>query len=804
MGKFVEGKYLHYTTRQKTQMCFCENAKSHERWYPVVDESPELERAVLSWMKINGVDTCSKDDWLLSGEVGGPNWTGEPSKHAQGRGKTGEKREKKTKEGGGSHMTFKQWMVDSVDGGQARGASERRRKDKRGEEGEKPHVGERSDRRDRSEKGEKPEKGISFKQWMVDSVDGGQARREHERRNKNGRGERKEGIAIRDKVENKVEHRKSDKGLGSKKLTVGSMDGNQTKHESQKREKGKDINKEILCKRDEWRAALASIKGEKKAETGAKKHQTPVEAEGEAEYAHRGLCSKDDRKTRRYSFEYGETNPGSRSPYPLYARDTPNSRPSSLKGSAISHHEENGENDERQGSKVTAHHEHESKAANRKKTSPARSGKNLHSITEQIDDLEQTIGAPSFNPWQPSQTPPSEFSHDTQSPSHFPRSYSPTSPPSQRIFLVSGLTYPKRSEKPSPKKSCPGCHPSCAVQQKGHSIIQLKVCGHYVHQECVIDHFRSRDTDTGTCPECGVVLCKRSLSEKLDMDREAIFGVGGFTDMKRVLEVTVPMDDIDDKEETVLCASEEEVTVCLLRVLKAQVSQFLKLELETCIRSDKVGEVNWAGVVASTVNSFREKGFPLEKCRFILPDEAFFSFFVLAELVRKVNSSRMRGRRDGGLMSELIETIDRQDVDYLRESFRLAKTRLDGDMVAWKEQGKEEVECNICREMNRLDIFSTVDNTGNSYSLFLMPNILVTYKLLEDLAGRNATPLPPPTVDILSISHILSETSFLKNMIPLLNDTIRTFDITIASGKTIATSDADSSYEDAEQLVEKK
>ncbi|CAI6336158.1 unnamed protein product [Periconia digitata] len=253
--------------------------------------------------------------------------------------------------------------------------------------------------------------------------------------------------------------------------------------------------------------------------------------------------------------------------------------------------------------------------------------------------------------------------------------------PTQKIFLKSYLTHPLATKTPPSTLACPFCRAPFYLRNKTNQAVQIQRCSHYVHYECLIDHFRSRDSSVGLCPQCGDVVCTRSLAERLDTDREAIFGVGGFKSLDGVVEVFIPHTAQNGGVEigdTILCASEEEVGTVLMRVLKFDVSQSLAGELQRW-RSEG-GEVSWGNITTSASRRFRSRGFPLLELRFVVDDDIFFNFLVFSEILRALYSERAEAGAD-------VEwELAKRDLERLRSRLRLAKEVFDRQIWVWGEQ----------------------------------------------------------------------------------------------------------------------
>ncbi|KAJ8110472.1 hypothetical protein OPT61_g6694 [Boeremia exigua] len=220
--------------------------------------------------------------------------------------------------------------------------------------------------------------------------------------------------------------------------------------------------------------------------------------------------------------------------------------------------------------------------------------------------------------------------------------------PCQEDFLLQQVEICSRAH-PAPIGDCSLCSNSLRAPNKRSLRI---TCGHYVHLECLISSFRISDHEFGNCPVCGMALCERTLHDRIDTDREAIFG-NLFTNLKTEERIGFPQ-----RSESVVCWSEEEVAAARLRLLKDYVDshadEVYRQWRQTGLQPD------WHNaVVIPVVQLFKGWSGPTQKCRYFVDRDAFYKLIVWAELVRVMNTTRDGERRIHGssapfpLLSEL-------------------------------------------------------------------------------------------------------------------------------------------------------
>ncbi|KAH6620550.1 hypothetical protein C7974DRAFT_315826 [Boeremia exigua] len=248
--------------------------------------------------------------------------------------------------------------------------------------------------------------------------------------------------------------------------------------------------------------------------------------------------------------------------------------------------------------------------------------------------------------------------------------------PCQEDFFLKRVEFCSRN-RPAPLGNCSLCHNSLDVANK-HTI--RLPCAHYVHQECLVSEFRVSDLEFGNCPSCGMALCERTLHDRIDTDREAIFGQS-FTNLRAEERI-----DLAQRGETVVCWSEEEVAATQLRLLKDYVDshadELHRQWLETGVEPD------WHGaVVIPVVQLFKGWNVPARKCRYFADRDAFYKLVVWAELVRLMNTIRDRAKRLQG------EVVAFPQLNELHRKFMLAKDRYETEKKTWQTNRSGVLEC---------------------------------------------------------------------------------------------------------------
>jgi hypothetical protein len=220
--------------------------------------------------------------------------------------------------------------------------------------------------------------------------------------------------------------------------------------------------------------------------------------------------------------------------------------------------------------------------------------------------------------------------------------------PSQREY-VSRHVLTCSDTNPPPIGDCSLCTEPYRSQSK--SKILLPSCGHFLHKRCLIADFRIRDETIGQCPMCGIALCQRTLIDRIQTDREAIFHTQ-FTKLANEVRIEFP-----HRGETALLESEEELAAAQLRLLKDYVDAHTQ---DTWVHGDSVrAESNWyAAVIEPATKLFKGWNKSSQQSKYFTDHDAFVEILAWAELVRFM-SVRIRGHECSELHREFMLVIRR-------------------------------------------------------------------------------------------------------------------------------------------------
>jgi hypothetical protein len=75
---------------------------------------------------------------------------------------------------------------------------------------------------------------------------------------------------------------------------------------------------------------------------------------------------------------------------------------------------------------------------------------------------------------------------------------------------------------PAPPSDCPLCEQP--LSDRRARTIQFPGCGHFLHKNCLVADFRIREQSIGRCSVCDLALFERGLLDRIETDRQAIFG----------------------------------------------------------------------------------------------------------------------------------------------------------------------------------------------------------------------------------------------------------------------------------------
>ncbi|KAF1949974.1 hypothetical protein CC80DRAFT_427894 [Byssothecium circinans] len=212
--------------------------------------------------------------------------------------------------------------------------------------------------------------------------------------------------------------------------------------------------------------------------------------------------------------------------------------------------------------------------------------------------------------------------------------------------------------------------------------MQIIKCGHFVHQECIEDHFRCFDGEAGYCPECEVPLCHRPLKERIELDRVLIFGRKRLTDLpdRRAIDFELPQQD-----EIIVCSFEEQIAAVQLRTIKDLVDVCMH-EAWTRFQTQAV-EPYWYGIVSEVLEKFRAQGLPMRIGMQFPNEDALLELLIWAELVRSMNSELVAIKKSRGSKAFFL------NLKALHEIFQLAKKRFDAVVETSPKDPDGRVPC---------------------------------------------------------------------------------------------------------------
>ena len=213
-------------------------------------------------------------------------------------------------------------------------------------------------------------------------------------------------------------------------------------------------------------------------------------------------------------------------------------------------------------------------------------------------------------------------------------------------------------------------------------------CSHSMHKSCLLRSFQTVDHQFGKCPICQVILCKRTLADRIGTDREAIFGPQ-FTPLPNEIRIEFPQ-----RSKAVRCRSEEQAAVAQLRLLK----DYVNIHAEEIFRMWEANraEPDWyAGVVAPVVRLFQGWN-TTSHSRYFADTAAFLKLVAWAELERLMNISHVEARRipnENAMFPQLTE---------LHRKFVWAIDRYEEEKVTWETDvsgivGDEKIASNAIR-----------------------------------------------------------------------------------------------------------
>ncbi|CAO2657154.1 Nn.00g032800.m01.CDS01 [Neocucurbitaria sp. VM-36] len=276
---------------------------------------------------------------------------------------------------------------------------------------------------------------------------------------------------------------------------------------------------------------------------------------------------------------------------------------------------------------------------------------------------------------------PSHMSTITKIPvrlsSHIIQGHDVVQRPDQEEFFLRHVVFSSRTN-PAPTGSCTVC--SEPYQNRYKRVLILPGCGHAFHEQCLFTEFRARDCRIGSCPICYNALCKRTLADRIDTDREAIFGAQ-FTRLHNSVNIDFPQ-----RGEVVTCGSEEEVAVAQLRLLKDYVDVYAE-EIFRLWEANRAEPDWYGGVVRPVVKLFHSWNVPGRQNRYFADRKAFLKLVAWAELVRLTNTTRavaVKTQGEDAVYPQLAE---------LHRKFMWARDRYDKEKKTWKTKSSNVLHC---------------------------------------------------------------------------------------------------------------
>ena len=292
----------------------------------------------------------------------------------------------------------------------------------------------------------------------------------------------------------------------------------------------------------------------------------------------------------------------------------------------------------------------------------------------------------------------SRMSQSTQASlsSMFRQAFDAVNLPDQEEYLLRHVVVCSRAN-PAPIGNCTLCNGP--FDDHRARTLQLPACGHFLHEQCLVADFRIRDQAIGACPICDLALCERGLADRIDTDREAIFG-SQFTKLRNEVRI-----EFQQRGEAARLQSEEELAAAQLRLLK----DYIDMHAEELWRRWDVrrAEPDWyTGVICPVVKLFKGWSLPSQQSRYFADRDAFIKFVAWAELVRLMNVTR-------ATMSTVPDELpDFPPLAELHRKFIWAKNRYDKEKVTWKTNHRGILDC----EKVALDAYNVAISTHSTQS----------------------------------------------------------------------------------------
>jgi hypothetical protein len=133
-----------------------------------------------------------------------------------------------------------------------------------------------------------------------------------------------------------------------------------------------------------------------------------------------------------------------------------------------------------------------------------------------------------------------------------------------------------------------------------------------------------------------MALCERTLHDRIETDRVAIFGAA-FTPLLSGHEERI---EFPAHSQTITCRCEEEVAAAQLRLLKDYIDSHAD-ELYRLWSVKAGAEPDWHGqVIVPVVSLFKGWNVPKRQCKYFAGRDAFYKVLAWAELVRLMETIR--------------------------------------------------------------------------------------------------------------------------------------------------------------------
>lgn len=210
--------------------------------------------------------------------------------------------------------------------------------------------------------------------------------------------------------------------------------------------------------------------------------------------------------------------------------------------------------------------------------------------------------------------------------------------------------------------------------------IGVPACGHFMHEQCLVTEFRTRDGSIGRCPICNLVLCERDLADCIKTDRVAIFGTQ-FTKLHTEVRVEFP-----HRGEVARLQSEEEVAAAKLRLVKEYIDVHADEFWQQC--QMKRGEPNWyAEIIQPVISLFKGWNSPIQQSQYFADRDAFLKLIAWAELVRLMNVTHVASPKCPDQAAAFPPLAE------LHRKFLCAKGRYDKEKKTWKTNRCGVLQC---------------------------------------------------------------------------------------------------------------